>query len=232
MVTLEGKRIVVIGGSSGIGYAAALASLLDRAEHVLIASSSKSKVDAAVARLLAEPALQAQPAQGRVGGSVIDLTDMQAVAKSFEEIDEFDHLIITSGAITRTIDFRTEDLSKHKDAFDVRFWGVAVAAQKARLRAGGSITFTIGGALLKPRPTWSLIVPALGAVDALTRSLAIELAPLRVNIVCPGAVDTELWDHFPKEAKDKMLDDMAEKLPVKHVAGPDEIAEAYLFLMK
>ncbi|KAF7800310.1 hypothetical protein EIP86_011559 [Pleurotus ostreatoroseus] len=232
MVTLEGKKIVVIGGSSGIGYAVALASLLDCAEHVLIASSSKSKVDAAVTRLLAEPALQTHSPQSRLNGSVVDLADMQAVARFFEEIGEFDHLIITSGAVTRTIDFRTEDLSKHKDAFDVRFWGAAVAAQKAKLRAGGSITFTVGGFLLKPRPTWSLIVPALGAVDALTRSLAIELAPLRVNIVCPGAVDTEIWDGFPKEAKDKMLAEVAEKLPVKHVAGPDEIAEAYLFLMK
>ena len=64
--------------------------------------------------MLAEPALQAQSAQGRVNGTVIDLTDMQAIARSFEEIGEFDHLIITSGAITRVIDFRTEDLSKHK----------------------------------------------------------------------------------------------------------------------
>ena len=123
MVTLEGKKIVVIGGSSGIGYAAALASLLDRAEHVLTASSSQSKVDAAVTRLLAEPDLQTQSPQGRVSGDVIDLADPQVVAAFFERVGEFDHLIITSGAITRTIDFRTEDLSKHKGT---RFKDVAI----------------------------------------------------------------------------------------------------------
>lgn len=160
MATLEGKKIVIIGGSSGIGYSTAKASLLNFAGHVLVASSSKAKVDAAVARLLADPAFQLQSSQGRVSGDVIDLKDTQDVAAFFERVGEIDHLIITSGSIARTIDFRTEDLSKHRgvfcpyvletglttlvDAFDVRFWGAAVAAQKAKIRAGGSITFTIG----------------------------------------------------------------------------------------
>lgn len=165
MATLEGKKIVIIGGSSGIGYSVAKTSLLNLAEHVLVASSSQAKVDAAVKRLLAEPALQAQSPNGRISGDVVDLQDTQGIAALFEKIGEIDHLIITSGSVSQTIDFRTEDLSKHKgalrphiayafrngtnrhrfvDAFDVRFWGAAVAAQKAKIRAGGSITFTVG----------------------------------------------------------------------------------------
>lgn len=114
MATLEGKRIVVIGGSSGIGFCVARASLLNSAEHVYIASSTKAKVDGAVARLLADSSLQAQ---GRVSGDVVDLGNTAVVAEFFEKIGEIDHLVITSGTIRGTIDFRTEDLSKHKGLF-------------------------------------------------------------------------------------------------------------------
>lgn len=116
MATLEGKKIVIIGGSSGIGYSVAKASLLNLAGHVLVASSSKAKVDGAVTRLLAEPALKAQSLQGRVSGDVVDLKDTQNVVAFFEKVGEIDHLIITSGSIARTIDFRTEDLNKHRGA--------------------------------------------------------------------------------------------------------------------
>ena len=173
MATLEGKRIVIIGGSSGIGFCVARASLLNAAEHVYIASSTKTKVDGAVARLLADTSLQAQ---GRVSGDVVDLGNTAVVTSFLEKIGEIDHLIITSGTIRGTIDFRTEDLSKHKgllhlaghapetmltpqcaskDDFDVRFWGAATAAQKAKIRSGGSITFTIGMLLVSVLPAVS-----------------------------------------------------------------------------
>lgn len=116
MATLEGKKIVILGGSSGIGYGVAKASLLNLAEHVLIASSSRAKVDTAVARLLAEPALQSQSLQGRVSGDVIDLKDTQDVAAFFEKIGEIDHLIITSGTVSTIVDFRADDLTKFKGA--------------------------------------------------------------------------------------------------------------------
>ena len=117
MTTLVGKKIVVIGGSSGIGYSVAKASLLNLAAHVFVASSSKAKVDAAVERLLAEPTLQAQSPEGRVSGAVVDLKDSQSITSFFEKVGEIDHLVITSGSVAGTIDFRTEDLSKHRGEF-------------------------------------------------------------------------------------------------------------------
>lgn len=114
MATLEGKKIVVLGGSSGIGYAVAKASLLNLAEHVLIASSSKARVDDAVARLLTEPALQARSVKGRISGDVLDLGNPEAVIAFFEKLGEIDHLVITSGSVAKMIDFRTEDLSNHR----------------------------------------------------------------------------------------------------------------------
>lgn len=101
MASLEGKKIVILGGSSGIGYSVAKASLLSQADHVLIASSNKERVDKAVARLLAEPQLQAHASlKDRLSGDVLDLTKSKDIVAFFEKIGAFDHLIITSGQIS------------------------------------------------------------------------------------------------------------------------------------
>ena len=116
MTTLEGKRIVVIGGSSGIGYAVAKASLLSLAEHVLIASSSLSKVDTAVQRLLADPSLQGQEnLPNRVTGDVLNIGDTQAVRQFFDKIGEIDHLVITAGTLPGPqADFKDVDIEALK----------------------------------------------------------------------------------------------------------------------
>ncbi|KAF7800304.1 hypothetical protein EIP86_011553 [Pleurotus ostreatoroseus] len=253
MATLEGKKIIVIGGTSGIGYAVAKGALLSRAAHVLVASSSPDKVKRAVVRLCAEPALQDQ--QGldkRVQGEVVDMKDSKAVKAFVAGAGEVDHLVITSGRYEGMIDFKNGDLDSMRGAyrgpvqrghgayscmyaagvFDDRFWGAAAAAQAAKLRTGGSITFTIGTVLHRPLPNGALATSMTGTLDAFTRALALELAPIRVNVVSPGAVQTELWDALPAEMRAPMIKNLVEKLPVKHVAGPEEVAEAYLFLMK
>lgn len=101
MATLQGKRIVIIGGSSGIGYGVAKSSLLSLAEHVIIASSSAEKVAKAVARLVAEPDLQAvQGLSGKVTGDVADLGNPQSLRTFFEKVGEFDHLVLTGGTLS------------------------------------------------------------------------------------------------------------------------------------
>lgn len=134
--------------------------------------------------------------------------------------------------------------------FDVRFWGAFTAAQVAKIRPGGSVTLTVGAVVIKPRKGWSLAAGLMGAVDSLTRGLAVDLAPIRVNVVSPGLVKTEvsriitlpvmlsdfpneqLWDPIAPEVRNKIFEDGEKTLLVQHVADPDEIAEAYLFLMK
>ena len=78
------------------------------------------------------------------------------------------------------------------DVFDVRFWGAFTAAQIAKIRPGGSITLTVGSVVVKPRKGWSLVAGLMGAVDSLTRGLAMDLAPIRVNVISPGIVKTEV----------------------------------------
>lgn len=112
MATLEGKKIVVIGGTSGIGYAVAKGALLSLAEHVFVASSSPDRVKAAVSRLGAEPALQKlQPElPKRVTGDVVDMANTKAIQEYLTKVGEIDHLVITSGRFTGMIDFKNADL--------------------------------------------------------------------------------------------------------------------------
>ena len=116
MSTLTGKKVVVIGGSSGIGYSVAKASLFYNADHVLITSSTSAKVEAAISRLLTESSLQSlEPTLAdRVSGETVDLTNSQSITTFFETIGELDHLVITSGALTAYKDFREEDLDTQR----------------------------------------------------------------------------------------------------------------------
>ena len=116
MTTLQGKKVVVIGGSSGIGFSVAKASLLSLAERVTIASSSPDKVANALERLRADPELQrlSPSLEKRVAGDTLDLNDTNAVSTFFEKIGEIDHLVITSGENAKTFPFREGDLEKYR----------------------------------------------------------------------------------------------------------------------
>jgi hypothetical protein len=101
-----------------------------------------------------------------------------------------------------------------------------------QIRTGGSIVFTSGVAGARPGPGWSVAASICGAMEGLTRALAVELAPVRVNIVSPGVVKTPLWREMPEEARESLYASEARRLPVGHVADAQEIAEGYLYLMR
>jgi len=235
--TLQGKKIVIIGGSSGIGFGAAKAALLDRAAEVIVVSSQKTNVDGAVARLQ-KVVGETAGLNGVVKGEVVDASKSEEVKALFARVGEIDHLIWTSGAgiSDSRRGFKEIDLDSKRDLLDLKFWGAATAAQAAKFRggSGASLTLTTGVSQARPPPGWALLAAGLGAVDALGRGLAVDLAPVRVNVLSPGIVKTELWDtsKVPKAVQDALFDEYTKKLLVKHVADADEIADAYLFLMK
>ncbi len=217
-MTLRGSRVVVIGGGSGIGFAvAALAGQLGA--EIVVGSRHQATVDAAVGRL--------EGATGRV----VDLRDEAAVAGFFEGLGGFDHLAITAGDRSGALftPTREVDLAAAQDGFAVRFWGaVAAAKHGARtIAAGGSITLTSG--VLAHRPVKGAPVAAAvgGAVEHLARGLAVDLAPVRVNAVCPGLILTEQVKEMP-EAR---LRSFVERLPVPRAGSPEEAATAYVYAM-
>ena len=126
---------------------------------------------------------------------------------------------------------RQEDARR---AFDLRFWGalMAVTHGSGRIRTGGSIVLTTGAAKDRPGRGWTVATSICGAMDALARALAVELAPLRVNTVRPGLVRTNLWAGMTAAEREAMYRDRGAAQPVGRVAEAEDIAESFLYLMR
>ena len=221
-MSLSGKRVVILGGTSGMGLATAVAAQREGAV-VVVASSRKQRVDRALASL-----------QAGAEGQVVDLSDEAQVRALFERVGAFDHLVFTAGETLQLETLDAMQLERARGFVDVRFWGAFMAAKygSPHIRSGGSITLTNGVAGLRPRKGWTLAASICGAMEALTRALAVELAPIRVNAVCPGLVRTELWNDMAEPAREVMYADAARRLPVGRVGEADDLAHAYLYLMR
>ncbi len=215
--SLAGKRVFVIGGTSGIGFAVATLSR-ELGAKVVIASSNAEKVEASIARL------------DGVTGCVVDLRDEASVSRVFKSIT-FDHLAITAGDWGGAMFGATRDLDlvAARDALEVRFWGALVAVKYASqaIAREGSITLTSGMLAHRPRKGALLATAVGGAVEHLMRGLAVDLAPVRVNAVCPGLVLTDRVKQMP-EAR---LSEYVAGLPVPRAASPAEAAMAYVSVM-
>lgn len=221
-MTLEGERIVVLGGSSGIGLAVAQAAA-EQGASVVIASSRQARVD---------EALGALPAGSE--GHALDLADEAAVAALFARLGAFDHLAFTAGESLQLGALVQTDLETARGFFGLRYWGALIAAKHGapHIRPGGSITFTSGLAAARPRAGWALGASICGAMEGLTRALAVELAPVRVNIVSPGVVKSPLWANMAEADREALYRQVGESLPVDHVGETEEVAEAYLYAMR
>lgn len=218
-MSLEGKHVVVIGGASGIGFAVAELARAQGAA-VLIGSSNEANVRAAVERLPG------------ANGRAVDLRDEASVARFFGELGPFDHLVITAGDRVE-LGFgsvRDLDLAKARDSLTVRFWGVLAAIKHGSrtIAQDGSITLTSGMLAHRPIKGAPLATAIGGAVEHLTRGLAIDLAPVRVNAVCPGII---LTDHVKQHMPEARLQSFVAPLPVPRGASPSEAARAYVYLM-
>ncbi len=216
----EKKKIVVIGGSSGMGFATARMAAAEGAE-VVIASRSQEKLQKARAQI-----------QGVVEALTVNVTDEASVKAFFDKVGEFDHLT-TPGSEAAMGSFLELDTAKARAAFDSKFWGQYNAARYGApmIRAGGSITFFAGIWSQRPVPGSSVVTAINSAIEGLGRALAMELAPVRVNTVSPGIIDTPIWSGMPSEMKEAMFKDIADSLPVKRVGRPEEIAQVVLCLM-
>ncbi|MFJ5486340.1 SDR family oxidoreductase [Hansschlegelia beijingensis] len=218
---LQGKKVVLLGGTSGIGLAVAQAATAEGAEAV-IASSNPGRVNEALAVM---------PAGST--GRVVDLLDAGAIAGFFETVGAFDHLVYTAGEALKLSPVASMSLDEARTFFELRYWGALAAAKAAqgKLRPGGSIVFTSGIAGARPGPGWSAAASICSAMEGLTRALAVELAPLRVNIVSPGVVRSPLWRDMDDAVRSAFYVDQADRLPVGHVGEPEEVAQAYVYLM-
>ena len=219
---LHNKRIVILGGSSGIGLAVAEQAAALGAKLV-ITSSNAERVQKAVESL-------GNDAQGHP----VDLSDEQAVETLFSKLGAFDHLVFTAGDSLHLQDLATMDLKEARRAFELRYWAALAAVKygSKNIRNGGSIVLTTGIAGQRPQKGWVLAASICGTIEALTRALALELAPIRVNAVSPGVVRTNLWQNMTAPERDRLYESVGNSLPVGRVGEARDIAQAYLFLMQ
>jgi len=219
---LKNKRIVLLGGTSGFGFGAALAAAEEGAEIVVV-SSTQQRIDKALASL---------PSGSE--GYTADLTNEGQVVDLFKKIGEFDHLIFTAGETLQLNELSTVNMDDARQFFNLRFWGALMAAKYGSqyIRKGGSITLTSGVVGLRPMKGWSVTASIAGAIHSLTRALAIDLAPIRVNTVCGGVVKTDLWANMPEEQREAFYEEVGNKMLTGRVGEAEDIAEAYLYLMK
>ncbi|MEE6262526.1 SDR family oxidoreductase [Plantactinospora sonchi] len=221
-MALTDQRVVVLGGTSGIGLATATLAAREGAQ-VVVASSSQRSVDRALSTLPA----------GTLG-YVANLTDSGDVSRLFEGLGPFDHLVYTAGEPLALMSVDALDLDAARAAFELRYFGSlsAVNAAVPYLRPNGSITLTTGTANYRPSAGWSVAASITGAIDALVRALAVELAPVRVNAVSAGVIRSPLWNSLPDETREQMYAQLSESLPLGRVGEPEEVAEAFGYLLR
>jgi NAD(P)-dependent dehydrogenase (short-subunit alcohol dehydrogenase family) len=219
---LNEKSVVVLGGASGIGLATALAAAA-RGAVVTVTSRSGERVAQAVRRI-----------GGSARGEVVDLENEEETRALFERVGAVDHLVYTAGDELLLSPVAQLDLAAARRSFEVRVFGAlgAVKHAAARIRSGGSIVLTHGIAGARPSAGWAVGAAVCGAMDALTRALAVELAPVRVNAVSPGFVRTPLWSAIPEAQREALFREAGSKLLTKRVGEAAELAEAYCYLME
>ena len=189
----ENKRVVIVGGSSGIGFAVAEEAASQGAK-VVIVSSKAERVQEAIHSI-----------GGDAGGQVVDVLDERAVESFFTKLGPFDHLVFTAGDSLQFHELAVMDLKQARGAFELRYWSVLAAVKygSPQIRKGGSVVLTTGIAGRRPQSGWVIAASVCGTIESLTRALAIELAPIRVNAVSPGVVRTNLWQNMIPSEREK-----------------------------
>lgn len=219
MAKLEGTRVVVVGGASGVGFAVAEAAREAGAE-VVVGSSRAERVEAAVARLGA----------GAVGRTV-DVRDEDSVSAFIDAAGRFDHLVFTAGDWGHMFGpTRSLDVEVSKARMEVRFWGAARVAKHAvrAIAPEGSLTLTGGMLAHRPMPGAPLVTASAHTTEGLAMGLARDLAPVRVNAVCLGLITSEQVQNMGEAA----IKSFTANLPLPRGGTVEEAAEAYLYLMR
>ncbi len=215
-MSLAGQKVVVVGGSSGIGLATAELARREGAE-VIVASRNADRLKAAA---------------DKIGATAIvaDVTSDDSVVSLFRATGAVDHVVVTAAQL-KSGPFKTVAMDDVRATMEGKFWGAWRVARAAEIRAGGSLTLVSGFLSIRPRPNAAIVSAANGALESLTRALALELAPVRVNNVSPGIIDTPIRAAMPEAARREMLAKAAAGLPVGRVGVGEDIAQQILTFM-
>jgi NAD(P)-dependent dehydrogenase (short-subunit alcohol dehydrogenase family) len=218
---MSSQHAVIVGGSSGIGLATA-AHLLEKGYRVTITGRDAAKLRAA-----------AESLNGDVATIAMDAADLTGLAKTFETIGRFDHLVLALGGGNGGGPFATVDLADLRKGFEQKTMAHFACAQASlpHLSKEGSITFVSAVSAQAAMPGTAGLAAINAAIAALAPVLAVELKPIRVNCVSPGVVDTPWWDFLGEDQKAPAFAGFATRTPVGRVGRPEDIADAIGFLI-
>nr|POF07042.1 glucose and ribitol dehydrogenase [Quercus suber] len=234
---LQGAKALVIGGSSGIGFGVA-ESLIEHGATVTISSSNPSRVQSTIDALK-----KSYPsASSRIFGYACDLGNSSNVEDNikqlFEQTGKLDHVVYTAGDALAMVPIQDLTMEKIQQAGQIRFFSPLLVAKHAvnYLASSNRSTFTLtsGGVAERPMPNWTLVNAYATGLQGMMRGLALDLKPIRINVIQPGYVDTALWAAIGMSEEDKLshFKEVETTLPTGKVGAVDDVAEAYLFCMK
>lgn len=220
--TLNGKKVIVLGGSAGIGLATAKAAAAEGA-NVIIVSSNQQRIDKALAEL---------PAGSN--GYAIDLGKEENISSFFESVGNFDHLAFTAGENISLNMIAETEIAKAQAFLNLRFWSMFAAVKHGakHINPGGSINLTGGIAGRRSPKGWAVAAALCCALEGFVRAAAVELAPVRVNSAVPGVIKTNLWDSMATTDRDALYQSVANSIPVQRTGEADDVALTFVYLMK
>jgi NAD(P)-dependent dehydrogenase (short-subunit alcohol dehydrogenase family) len=217
--SLKDQAVLVIGRGSGLARAIALAAL-DAGARVIAAGRHQEALSAAYA---GEPGVSTE---------IVDLTDEASIAALGERLGAVDHVVSTASARSRG---RLADLDRDavRLSFDTKVIGPLMLAKHLapRMNERGSFVLFSGVAAAKIAVGTMAVAITNAAADTLARSLALELAPIRVNAISPGVIDTGAWDELGEQGKADYFAGIGARNPVRRIGTPEDIAAAVLFAM-
>ena len=220
-MSFDGQKVVIIGASAGIGEAAASAFAV-RGAAVTITGRSMERLDQAAQRI-GHPVLAAE----------LDATSREALDAFFATTGTVDHLVLCAspGAVGAG-PIAALDEAALRQAFDGKFFAhvKAIQASLPLLRRDGSVTIVSAASARAAFPGTAGIAAVNGALETMVAPLAVELAPLRVNAVSPGVIDTHWWNAMPEDQRRAYFDAVAAVSPVRRVGNPDDVADAIVYL--
>jgi NAD(P)-dependent dehydrogenase (short-subunit alcohol dehydrogenase family) len=220
-MTLQNQRVVVIGETSGIGWATAKAALALGAEIVL-AGRDEQKLRGAVDEL-----------GDRASGARVDAASREQLESFFDWVERLDHLVLALSGAAGGGPIASLDLAELRAGFDGKFWPHVTALQVAmpRIEPAGSVTFISAGSAGAPYAGAAGLAAINGALEAMLPALAVELKPIRVNAVSPGVIDTPWWHRMPEEDRNTVFARYAAAAPVGRIGAADEVAQAVISVL-